>query len=133
MAAAALGEGAAAGKTDKLISGLKGAAAEVVGAAAGGLFAQGEGVAYRVGAGGLGMGAGFTFALLCLGAVREILGAGALFGLPLFGENFQPWVVMILPPGGFFVLGGWLLIFAWFRQRRERSSLAEEGATVHGS
>lgn len=69
---------------------------------------------------GLGMGAGFTIALLCLGAVREILGAGSLFGVQLFSDNFQPWVVMILPPGGFFVLGAWLLVFAWYRQRRER-------------
>lgn len=69
---------------------------------------------------GLGMGVGFTIALLCLGAVREILGAGSLFGVQLFSDNFQPWVVMILPPGGFFVLGAWLLVFAWYRQRRER-------------
>ena len=82
---------------------------------------------------GLGMGAGFTIALLCLGAVREILGAGSLFGLPLFGENFQPWVVMILPPGGFFVLGGWLLLFNWYRQRRERKLMEQQGATASGS
>lgn len=82
---------------------------------------------------GLGMGAGFTIALLCLGAVREILGSGSLFGVPLFAENFQPWVVMILPPGGFFVLGGWLLLFNWYRQRRERKLMEQQGATVHGS
>ena len=82
---------------------------------------------------GLGMGVGFTIALLCLGSVREILGAGSLFGIPLFAENFQPWVVMILPPGGFFVLGGWLLLFNWFRQRRERKLMEQQGATAHGS
>lgn len=81
---------------------------------------------------GLGMGAGFTVALLCLGTVREILGAGSLFGVPLFSENFQPWVVMILPPGGFFVLGAWLLVFAWYRQRRERRLLEQEGVTTDG-
>jgi len=68
----------------------------------------------------LGMGSGFTIALLCLGTVREVLGNGTLLGMPLFGEQFQPWVVMVLPPGGFFVLGTWLLIFAWVRQRGER-------------
>lgn len=67
----------------------------------------------------LGMGAGFTFALLCLGGVRELLGAGALFGVDLFGPQFQPWVVMVLPPGGFLVLGAWLLLFDWLKQRRE--------------
>ena len=69
---------------------------------------------------GFGIGAGFTLALLSLGVVREILGMGSLFGIPLFGDSFQPWVVMILPPGGFFVLGAWLLVFAWVKQYRER-------------
>jgi electron transport complex protein RnfE len=79
---------------------------------------------------GFGIGAGFTFALLCLGIVREVLGAGTLFGLALFSENFQPWVVMILPPGGFFVLGAWLLIFNWLRERREQS-LQDHGVAQH--
>ena len=65
-----------------------------------------------------GMGAGFTLGLVLLGAVREILGSGALFGIALFGANFQPWVVMLLPPGGFFVLGGWLLVFSWWARRK---------------
>jgi electron transport complex protein RnfE len=81
---------------------------------------------------GLGMGAGFTIALLCLGAVREILGAGSLFGVQLFSDNFQPWVVMILPPGGFFVLGAWLLVFAWYRQRRERRQPEQQEVTADG-
>jgi electron transport complex protein RnfE len=70
----------------------------------------------------LGMGAGFTLALLCLGVVREVLGAGSLFGVDLFGPDFEPWVVMVLPPGGFIVLGGWLLLFEWLRERRESAS-----------
>jgi len=82
---------------------------------------------------GLGMGVGFTIAMLCLGSVREILGAGSLFGFPLFAENFQPWVVMILPPGGFFVLGGWLLLFNWYRQYRERKLMEQQGASARGS
>ena len=78
---------------------------------------------------GLGMGAGFTLALLSLGAVREILGSGTLFGVPLFHEGFQGWVVMILPSGGFFSLAGWLLVFNWWQQRREAAQpLAAEGA-----
>jgi Na+-translocating ferredoxin:NAD+ oxidoreductase subunit E len=74
----------------------------------------------------LGMSAGFTFALLCLGVVREILGAGSLFGIQLFGDNFQPWVVMVLPAGGFLVLGAWLLIFDWFKQRQQATGLTGE-------
>ena len=65
-----------------------------------------------------GIGVGFTIGLFALGAVREILGAGTLFGISLFGPDFQPWVVMVLPPGGFFVLAGWLLVFAWWEQRK---------------
>jgi electron transport complex protein RnfE len=75
-----------------------------------------------------GMGIGFTFALLCLGVVREILGAGAIFGYDLFGPQFQPWVVMLLPPGGFLVLGGWLLLFDWFKQRQQVKA-EQEGQT----
>ena len=75
----------------------------------------------------LGMGAGFTLALLCLGGVREVLGAGSLFGLVLFPAGFEPWIVMILPGGGFFTLAGWLLLINYRRQRRE--SLDETGAT----
>ena len=69
---------------------------------------------------GLGMGLGFAFALLCLGSVREILGSGSLFGVELFGQFFQPWVVMLLPPGGFCTLAGWLLLFNWLGAVRAR-------------
>jgi electron transport complex protein RnfE len=71
-----------------------------------------------------GMGIGFTIGLSSLGVVREILGNGSLFGISLFGASFQPWVVMVLPPGGFFVLGCWLLFFSW-RARKKQNKLAE--------
>lgn len=70
----------------------------------------------------LGMGVGFTIALLCLGSVRELLGAGSLMGVRVFGAGFEPWGLMILPPGGFFVMGGWLLIFSWWKRRRDVKS-----------
>ena len=76
----------------------------------------------------LGMGIGFTIGLLALGSVREIFGAGKLFGISLFGDHFQPWVVMVLPPGGFFVLGGWLLLFAFMRKKPVTG-----GGCSHGS
>lgn len=76
---------------------------------------------------GLGMGAGFTLALVMVGAIREILGFGTLFGIGLFPADFQPWAVFILPPGGFFVLSFWLVIFAVVQRRRERKEAA------HGS
>ena len=73
----------------------------------------------------LGMGAGFTIALLALGGVREILGSGSLFNVTLFPDSFEPWIVMILPGGGFFTLAGWLLVINYFKQRK---ALAEEAA-----
>lgn len=54
---------------------------------------------------GLSMGLGFTMALGILGFIREILGNGTLFDFSLFGGNFNPATVMILPPGGFLTLG----------------------------
>jgi electron transport complex protein RnfE len=70
----------------------------------------------------LGMGAGFTFALLCLGAVREVLGSGSLFGLRLFPDSFQEWIVMILPAGGFFTLAGLLLLINALQKRKKSTA-----------
>ncbi|MDO9366849.1 MAG: electron transport complex subunit E [Methylotenera sp.] len=74
----------------------------------------------------IGMGLGFTLGLLAIGGVREILGAGKLFGVALFGPHFQPWVVMALPPGGFFVLAGWLILFAGIKANKQRKIDAEQ-------
>jgi len=81
----------------------------------------------------VGMGVGFTIALLFLGVTRELLGEGTILGFQIFSENFEPWIVMILPPGGFFVLGAWLLIFEYIKQLKEQKLLAAEGVTNHGS
>ena len=67
----------------------------------------------------VGMAVGFTLALSMIGAVREILGNGTLLGFDLLGPRFQPWAIMVLPPGGFLSLGALLTLFAWVRQRRE--------------
>ncbi|MCF8152204.1 MAG: electron transport complex subunit E [Burkholderiaceae bacterium] len=75
----------------------------------------------------VGMSIGFVIGLFALGSVREILGAGTLFGVSLFGSNFQPWVIMVLPPGGFFVLGGWLLFFSWWARRKQRTQAGRTG------
>lgn len=65
-----------------------------------------------------GVGIGFTLGLSMLGGVRELLGSGTLLGFQVFGAGFQPWVIMLLPPGGFFVLGAWLLLLNWLRGRQ---------------
>ena len=69
----------------------------------------------------LGMGVGFIFALFCLGAVREVLGNGTIFGVSLFPDAFQEWIVMILPAGGFFTLAAWLLIFNILQKRETKA------------
>jgi electron transport complex protein RnfE len=65
-----------------------------------------------------GTGVGFIIALLMMGGIREILGNGTFLGVPLFGDAFEPWIIMILPPGGFFTLGILLLGFAWWEERK---------------
>ena len=54
---------------------------------------------------GLGMGIGFTAVLTLMGAIREILGAGTLFSLPITSKFIDPMIIFLLPPGGFFVFG----------------------------
>ena len=66
---------------------------------------------------GLGMGVGFTGALLFIGIVRELLGAGSVFGVAVFPDGFQTWTVMVLPSGGFFAMALWLLIVNRIKQR----------------
>ena len=90
-------------------------------------FASKHSVGYAV-LDGLGMGVGFTLALLCLGGVREILGNGSLFGVALFPAGFEPWVVMILPGGGFFTLAGWLLLINHLQRRRQQASAGMQEA-----
>lgn len=53
----------------------------------------------------LGMGVGFTAALLAMGMIRELLGAGTLFGLQVLPSFMPTMTLLILPPGGFFVFG----------------------------
>lgn len=82
-----------------------------------------------------GMSIGFFFALMCLGATREVLGSGSLFGVSLFGPNYEPWVIMILPPGGFLMLGLILLFFNWLAQRKisRRASRAAPDQSTQGA
>jgi electron transport complex protein RnfE len=67
----------------------------------------------------VGTGVGFTIALLMMGAFRELLGNGSLLGFRVTPAAFEPWVIMILPPGGFFTLGFILLGFGWWKAREE--------------
>ena len=53
----------------------------------------------------IGMGIGFTFALVCMGIIRELLGYGTLFGIQIFPEGLPTISIMGLAPGGFFAYG----------------------------
>ncbi|MFZ1748761.1 MAG: electron transport complex subunit E [Saprospiraceae bacterium] len=69
---------------------------------------------------GLGMGLGFTFALFCIGGIREIFGNGSIFGFVIMPDSFQQWIIMILPAGGFFTLATLLLIFNIFKLKKSQ-------------
>ena len=60
---------------------------------------------------GVAMGLGFTLGLTVLGAVRELLGAGSIFGLSVLGASYQPALLFILPPGAFLTLGFLMALF----------------------
>lgn len=64
-----------------------------------------------------GMSAGYIIALLILSSVREILGSGTILGFQVLGDWFEPWIIMILPPGAFITLG--LLIALAFQIERK--------------
>jgi electron transport complex protein RnfE len=79
----------------------------------------------------VGTGIGFMIAMLMMGTVREVLGNGTIldgtrFGMKVIPGNYEPWVIFVLPPGGFLTLGFWLLIISWFQKRRtERARIRE--------
>ncbi len=55
---------------------------------------------------GIGMGLGFTVGLTCIGIVREVIGAGQIFGKQIMPASYEPVTIFILAPGAFFVLAG---------------------------
>ena len=73
---------------------------------------------------GLGMGLGFTMSLTFTGSIREVFGAGTLFGTPVMWEGFRPFSVMVEAPGAFLCLGLILaamnLINRWQAKRKGR-------------
>ncbi len=94
---------------------------------------------------GLMMGLGFTFALVVLGACREILGSGTLFANAslLFGDSFgflevtiipdyKGFLLLVLPPGGFLILGLLLAAKRAFEERRKRLATNSDEAEPEG-
>lgn len=71
---------------------------------------------------GLGMGLGFTLALTILASVRELLGAGTIFGFSILGSAYEPALLMILPPGAFIALGILIGFKNWLTKKKALNS-----------
>jgi len=63
------------------------------------------------------MGLGFTFALLIISSIREVIGNGTFLGVPLFGAEFEPVMFFALAPGAFVTIGFILAFVAWLDRR----------------
>ncbi|MBD3400583.1 MAG: RnfABCDGE type electron transport complex subunit E [Candidatus Coatesbacteria bacterium] len=74
---------------------------------------------------GLGMGLGFTLALVIIAAIREVIGFGTFLGLPVFGENYNPATILILQPGAFLTIGFLIAFFNWRRNRKKAKSMPD--------
>ena len=84
---------------------------------------------------GLGMGLGFTGTLVVMGSVREVLGAGTLFGVQVMPAAVDPMTVFITPPGGFFVFGCLMALVIWIEiktNNRKVRSIGCEGCPSAG-
>jgi len=63
-------------------------------------------------------GLGFTLALTILGVIRELFGAGSVFGKTVMWGSFEPMSIIVQPAGGFLVLGILLAIFSIFTAKK---------------
>ncbi len=88
-------------------------------------FASKQGVATVI-ADSLGMGLGYTWVLIGLAAVRELLGNGTLAGIQIMPSTYQPILFFILPPGGFFVFSLFISFNLWLKKRMEMSAHRKE-------
>lgn len=76
---------------------------------------------------GLGMGSGFALAMVSIGIVRELLGAGSIFGFKVLGAWYNPALIMILPPGGFILIGYMVAGYKIMMDRMAAKAQAEGG------
>lgn len=89
------------------------------------ILGRAEGFAYKKGllpslVDGLSMGLGFTFALMAMALLRESLGNGTLFNIPLFGKGYVPMLGMILPPGAFLTMGVLMALTVFINKKMAR-------------
>ncbi len=81
---------------------------------------------------GLGMGTGFTVAMLSIGIIRELFGMGTIFGYQIMWSSYNPALIMILPPGAFiligYMVGGVKILLK--RSEEKEAEKAREGGSV---
>lgn len=77
---------------------------------------------------GFGMGCGFTAAMLVIATIREITGSGTFLGTPVFGDGFNPMLMMILPPGAFILIGYLVAGTKTWLRKIEEAKLKKEAA-----
>ncbi len=75
---------------------------------------------------GLGMGIGFTLALTLMGAIRELIGSGSVFGVHVLGPSYEPMLLIVLASGGFFTFGLLLGLFNLIVKKIEKKRAAKE-------
>lgn len=80
----------------------------------------------------VGSGVGFTMTLLMMGIPREVLGSGSVLGVNVMGPHFEPWVIMVLPPGGFLMIALLLIGKNWWAIRTTRPN-AERMAAIEAA
>ena len=77
---------------------------------------------------GLGMGAGFTGAMVLIGVIRELFGSGSIFGMTVLGEWYNPVLIMVLPPGGFILIGLLIAGFNLLGEYQDKAKAAKLNA-----
>ena len=79
---------------------------------------------------GVGMGLGFTLALILLGSVRELIGSGSIFGVNVLGAAFEPMLLLVLAPGAFITFGLLLGVLNAIGARSKKDKAAKGGASA---
>jgi len=72
---------------------------------------------------GLASGIGYTFVLMSISFIREILGFGSVFGISIIPETFKRWTLMVMPPSAFFILALIMWVFNNNRLKKQREGV----------
>ena len=72
---------------------------------------------------GLASGIGYTFVLMSISFIREILGFGSIFGISIIPETFSRWTLMVMPPSAFFILALIMWVFNNNRLKKQREGV----------